>query len=84
MHTHFSAVILHLPPFMMEDLDSCLFIVGVEVSCWQDQLRQAVTNCSIFSFKVLSLKYIFFLGILILHINLIFPFDSFQISILYN
>ena len=28
--------------FTMEDLDSRLFIAGVEVSCWQDQLRQAV------------------------------------------
>ena len=27
----------------MEDLDSRLFIAGVEVSCWQDQLRQAVS-----------------------------------------
>ena len=29
--------------FTMEDLDSRLFIAGVEVSCWQDQLRQAVS-----------------------------------------
>ena len=28
---------------IMEDLDSRLFIAGVEVSCWQDQLRQAVS-----------------------------------------
>ena len=28
--------------FTMEDLDSRLFIAGVEVSCWKDQLRQAV------------------------------------------
>ena len=27
----------------MEDLDARHFIAGVEVSCWQDQLRQAVT-----------------------------------------
>ena len=27
----------------MEDLDARLFIAGVEVSCWQDQLRQAVS-----------------------------------------
>ena len=27
----------------MEDLDSRLFIARVEVSCWQDQLRQAVS-----------------------------------------
>ena len=47
---------------MMEDLDSRLFIVCVEVSCWQDQLRQAVSNYLIFSFKVLFLKYIFLSG----------------------
>ena len=29
--------------FTMEDLDVRLFIAGVEVSCWQDQLRQAVS-----------------------------------------
>ena len=29
--------------FIMEDLDSRLFIAGVEVSCWQDQLRQVVS-----------------------------------------
>ena len=29
--------------FTMEDLDSRLYITGVEVSCWQDQLRQAVS-----------------------------------------
>ena len=61
LHAHFSVVILHSLPFMMEDLDSCLFIVGVEVSFWQDQLRQAVSNYFIFSSKLLFLKY-FFLG----------------------
>ena len=30
--------------FTMKDLDSRLFIAGVEVSIWQDQLRQAVSN----------------------------------------
>ena len=29
--------------FTMEDLDARLFIAGVEVPCWQDQLRQAVS-----------------------------------------
>ena len=29
--------------FTMEDLDARLCIAGVEVSCWQDQLRQAVS-----------------------------------------
>ena len=29
--------------FLMEDLDSRLFITGVEISCWQDQLTQAVS-----------------------------------------
>ena len=28
----------------MEDLDSRLFIADVEVSCWQDQLREAVST----------------------------------------
>ena len=28
---------------IMEDLDTRLFIAGVEVSCWQDQVRQAVS-----------------------------------------
>ena len=27
----------------MKDLDTRPFIAGVEVSCWQDQLRQAVS-----------------------------------------
>ena len=29
--------------FTMEDLDSRLFITDIEISCWQDQLRQAVS-----------------------------------------
>ena len=29
--------------FTMEDLDSRFFITGIEVSRWQDQLRQAVS-----------------------------------------
>ena len=32
-----------MPFSIMEDLDTRLFIAGVEVSCWQDQLRQAVS-----------------------------------------
>ena len=44
--------------FTMEDLDSRLFIAGVEVSCWQDQLRQAVR--------------IYYLSIFLNHISSIF------------
>ena len=62
LHAQFSVVTLHSLTFMMEDLDCRLFIVGVEVSCWQDQLRQAVSNYFIFSSKLLFLKYFFFLG----------------------
>ena len=29
--------------FTMEDLDSKLFIADIEISYWQDQLRQAVS-----------------------------------------
>ena len=32
-----------MPFLVMEDLDTRLFIAGVEVSCWQDQLKQAVS-----------------------------------------
>ena len=41
----------------MEDLDSRLFIAGVEVSCWQDQLRQAV---SIYYLPIFKLSFIDF------------------------
>ena len=41
LHTYFSAAFCI--SFIMEDLDSRLFIAGVDVSCWQDQLRQAVS-----------------------------------------
>ena len=41
LHAHFSAAFCIT--FIMEDLDSRLFIAGVEISCWQDQLRQAVS-----------------------------------------
>ena len=27
----------------MEDLDECLLIAKIEVSCWKDQLKQAVS-----------------------------------------
>ena len=46
----------------MEDLDARCFIAGVEVSCWQDQLRRAV---SIYYLPILSC----FLLILILYIQ---------------
>ena len=36
----------------MEDLDARLFIAGVEVSCWQDQLRQAVSIYAFVSFLI--------------------------------
>ena len=39
--THFS--VAFCITFTMEDLDFRLFIAGVEVSCWQGQLRQAVS-----------------------------------------
>ena len=41
----------------MEDLDSRLFIADVEVSCWQDQLRQAV---SIYYLPIFKLSFIDF------------------------
>ena len=39
--THFS--VAFCITLIMEDLDSRLFIAGVEISSWQDQLRQAVS-----------------------------------------
>ena len=67
----------------MEDLDSRLFIAGVEVSCWQDQLRQAVSNYFIFSSKLLFLKYIFLSRNFDITYQFIkFSFDSVQSSIL--
>ena len=46
---------------IMEDLDTRLFIAGVEVSCWQDQLRQAVSvsYLSIFRSLFIDLLYIY-------------------------
>ena len=29
--------------FQMEDLDECLLITKIEVSCWKDQLKQVVS-----------------------------------------
>ena len=37
--------------FTIEDLDSRLFIAGVELSRWQDQLRQAVSIYYLSIFK---------------------------------
>ena len=68
LHAHFSVAILHSLLFMMEDLDSHLFIADVEVSCWQDQLRQAVSSYFTLSFKLFFLKH-FFLELSILCIN---------------
>ena len=50
--------------FTMEDLDSRLFIADVEISCWQDQLRQAVSIC--FSPSSKSFFFLFGLSILII------------------
>ena len=46
--------------FTMEDLDSRLFIADVEVSCWQDQLRQAVSIYFSPSSKSSFFKNVFF------------------------
>ena len=54
--THFSVAILHSLLFTMKDLDSRLFIADVEVSCWQDQLRQAVSIYCTLSLKLFLLK----------------------------
>ena len=37
----------------MEDLDARLFIASVEVSCWQDQLRQAVSIYASINFNLM-------------------------------
>ena len=49
-----------IPLFAMEDLDARLFIADVEVSCWQDQLRQAVSIFFILRFKLFFIKHNFF------------------------
>ena len=52
----------------MEDLDSRLFIADIEVSCWEDQLRQAVSIYFTLNSKLSFLKKnVFFLGLSILH-----------------
>ena len=40
-----------MPFSIMEDLDTGFFIAGVEVSCWQDQLRQAVSISYLSTFR---------------------------------
>ena len=45
-----------MPFLTMEDLDMRLFIADIEVSCWQDQLKQAVnvSYLSIFRLKFIN------------------------------
>ena len=45
-----------MPSLTMKDLDTRLFIASIEVSCWQDQLRQAVSvsYLSIFRLKFIN------------------------------
>ena len=57
--------------FTMEDLDARLFITGIEVSCWQDQLRQAV---SIYYLSIFKLFFIDFYLIYSILINISFQF----------
>ena len=49
----------------MEDLDARLFIAGVEVSCWQDQLRQAVSIYYLPIFKLFLVNFYLICSILI-------------------
>ena len=49
----------------MEDLDARLFIAGVEVSCWQDQLRQAVSIYYLPIFKLFFINFYLIYSILI-------------------
>ena len=67
--THFSVAILHSLLFTMEDLDSRLFITDVEVSCCQDQLKQAVSIYCTLSLKLFLLKQFFSFGLSILCID---------------
>ena len=55
--------------FTMEGLNSRLFITDVEVSCWQDQLRQAVSTYFSPSSKLSFFKNVFFLELSILSID---------------
>ena len=49
----------------MEDLDARLFIASVEVSCWQDQLRQAVSIYYLPIFKLFFIDFYLIYSILI-------------------
>ena len=49
----------------MEDLDARLFIAGVEVSCWQDQLRQALSIYYLLIFKLFFINFYLIYSILI-------------------
>ena len=51
--------------FIMQDLDSRLFIAEVEVFCWQDQLRQAVSIYYLPIFKSYFIDFHFIYLILI-------------------
>ena len=68
----------------MEDLDSQLFIADVEVSCWQDQLRQAVSIYFTLNFKSSFLKMFFFPWIINIMYQLIFHFGFLQILITHD
>ena len=71
--------------FTMEDLDSRLFIADVEVSCWQDQLRQAVSIYFTLNSKLSFLKKMFFFSWIInIKYQLIFHFGSLQILITHD
>ena len=50
---------------IMEDLDFRLFIAGVEVSCWQDQLRQAVSISYLSIFRPYFIDFHFIYPVLI-------------------
>ena len=49
----------------MEDLDARCFIAGVEVSCWQDQLRRAVSIYYLPIFKLFFVDFDLIYSILI-------------------
>ena len=49
----------------MEDLDSRLFIARAEVSCWQDQLRQAVSISYLAIFRPYFIDFHFIYPVLI-------------------
>ena len=62
--------------FTMEDLDSRLFIADIEISCWQDQLRQAVSTYFSPCSKSFFFKNVFFSWIININYQLIFHFGS--------